>query len=200
MTSNGIDDLAPVIKRAAKSVAFQWPGVVDADDVEQSIHIRLLESEGSVEAILGMGDRARYRAIVGIGHQLASGERADYDYYKGSYRYSVAEVRGLLEMGLLADPPANFKAELMDAEDAVKKLSDRYLNAIFDRYVVGDRPGSEADQKALERAVDALTDAMNQVQKRRHSERDDGLGTRQILTSAQALELSGSEWDGEDDE
>ena len=29
-----LNEMAPVIKRASKAVAYQWPGVVEKDDVE----------------------------------------------------------------------------------------------------------------------------------------------------------------------
>ncbi|WP_457602212.1 hypothetical protein [Mycobacterium intracellulare] len=201
MTTN---ELAPVIRRAAKSVAFQWPGVVEADDVEQSIHLRLLESGGSVSRILEMDERARYRAIVGIGHQIASQERTDYDHFKGSYTYSVAEIKGLLKMGILTEtPPPHFKAELIDMEMALASMVEKrgqYVDAIHVRYVDEITPKTKSEEDALRRGLTALADAMNKVARNRHEKRDDGPGTRQVLTRAQALDLSASEWDGEEDE
>lgn len=194
-----LGNFAPVIARAARSVAHQWPGVVDKDDVEQSIWIRLLESPGSVEEISQMDSRAQYRAIVGMGHQIASRERTDYDFYKGSYRYSVKEVRDLLNQGILIDPLPSFRAELIDIEEGLSKLNPRYQGAVVGRYRDGEDPASEADQKATERGVDSLVDEMNKAHRTRFSERDDGPGTREVLTREQALDLSGSDWDGEDE-
>lgn len=190
--------LRPVIKRAAKSVGFQWPGVVDDDDVEQSIILRLIESPGSVDKILGMEDRARYRAIVGIGHQIASLERTDYDHFKGSYRYSVSEVKDLLKQGVLTDPPDHFKAEFLDLMGAMAEVSDSYADAIEDRYIADTVPSTKSGEDALRRGLTSLTDAMNRQHRTRHSARDDGLGTRQVISTARALDVSGSEWDGDD--
>ncbi|OBJ40271.1 hypothetical protein A5630_25305 [Mycolicibacterium mucogenicum] len=185
-----IDSLAPLIRRAAKAVAHQWPGVIEKDDAEQAIYLRLLETKGSIQKIALMDKDAKYRAIIGIGHQLASEERTDYDYYKGAYRYSVKEVRRMLDDRILIDPPANFKAELLDIEAALGDLSERYHGALMDRYVSGLPAANDADQKALERAVDSLVDAMNRAQKRRHVTRDDGLGTRNQATTSDHYEAN----------
>lgn len=199
-----LNDLLPVIQRAAKSVALQWPGVVDADDVYQDIWLRLVESEGSVEKILGMDGRAQYRAIVGIGHQLASGERSDLDHFKGSYSYSVYEVKDLLKMGiLLEDPPPSFRAErvdLVEALAALEKKTPQYAESVIDRYFHSKVPDQGTAAQRLSNALTSLTDEMNKVARTRFSEHDDGPGTRQILSRTQALDVSGSDWDGLGDE
>ncbi|ASR77156.1 sigma-K factor [Mycobacterium phage MyraDee] len=195
-----LNELLPVIKRAAGSVAFQWPGIIEADDVEQSIYLRLLESDGSVEKILAMDTRARYRAIVGIGHQVASQERTDYDHFKGSYNYSVAEVKDLLKQGILLVPPAHFSAELLDMQDALTDLAERtpqYADAILSRYVQEVVPQAGADKKRLSDALTSLSDEMNKVSRRRFAERDGGPGSREVLSNAQAYATSSDQYGGE---
>jgi hypothetical protein len=198
-----LNDLVPVIKRASKSVAYQWPGVIDADDVEQGIYIHLLERQTSVEKIYGMDDLAKYRAVVGIGHQIASQERTAYDHFKGSYSYSVGEIKDLLKQGVLEDEaPDHFKAELVDMELAFAEMDARvpqYVDAIHARYALHQVPAQGAAAKRLSDALTSLADAMNKVARNRFSSRDDGLGTRELISREQALDLSGSEWDGEDD-
>lgn len=204
MTYHQLVDLMPVIKRAAKSVAFQWPGVIEADDVEQGIHLRLLESPGSVSKIYEMEDRAQYRAIVGIGHQLASQERADYDYYKGSYRYSVVEVRKLLNDGALLEPPEGFNEAMVDLELALAGLRDekpQYWDALLSRYQDGK---STADDKqyenALRNGLTALVDEMNAINRRRFSERDDGPGSRKVISNSQARHISQMQYSGDSED
>ncbi|AER26431.1 sigma-K factor [Mycobacterium phage Saintus] len=184
------DELEPVIRRASKSVAFQWPGVVEEDDIYQSIYLRLAESRGSLKKISEMDSKAQYRAIVGIGHQLASEERTDYDYFRGAYNYSVKEVRDLLNQMILVDPPPSFRAELVDMTDSLENLGEHYRDAIVSRYVLGESSTSDAQQKATERAVDALTDEMNKVAKRRFAERDDGPGTRSQVSTEDHYEAN----------
>lgn len=208
MTQNEPEDLerlltalGPTIRRAARSVAFQWPGVADTDDVEQAIRLRLWESPGSLERVSEMEERARYRAIVGIGHQLASAERADYDHFKGSYRYSVAEAKDVLKRGVLiagVDGFDDFVFDLMEALQVLGEKSPQYFGAITKRYADEETPAAGAAQKRLSDALTSLVDAMNRSNKRRYAERDDGPGTRQRLTRAQAYASTGSDWEGDE--
>ncbi|QHB41234.1 hypothetical protein SEA_CHUPACABRA_51 [Mycobacterium phage Chupacabra] len=217
MTS--LNELLPVIKRAARSVAYQWPGVVEADDVEQSICVRLLESEGSVEKIRAMDQMATYRAIVGIGHQIASQERTDYAYYKGAYRYSVNEVKSLLSGGALkehdegvnaldyseekvstgkTEPTTLIPVQVTDLRAALKLLAERnelQATALVKRYRLDEFPEGDAAKSVLKRAHVALTDEMNRVRRTDHVTRDDGPGTRQPITREQARFQSKDAWD-----
>lgn len=200
MTSYGIDELVPVIKRASKAVAIQWPGVVDDDDVEQSITMHLLERPASIEKIGAMDPKARYRAIVGVGHQIASQERADYDHFKGSYKYSVKELKELLRKGVLVDPPTRFQADVRDLQKALGLLevkTPQYAKAILLRYADNEIPEAGADRERLSAALGALAGLMNRTHRTQFSARDDGPGTRQILSRVEALDRAGSDWDGE---
>ncbi|QFG10420.1 sigma-K factor [Mycobacterium phage Anthony] len=171
-------DLGPTVKRAAKAVAFQWPGIIEQDDAEQEIHLRLLETPGSIAKLLEMDARAQYRAVVGIGHQIASKARTDYDYFKGSYRYSVKEVKSLLQKGILTEVLSSFKAEKLDILDALEGIADQHAASVRSRYVDEKVPPQGAPAKLLTDSLGALVAEMNKVQKRRYAERDDGPGTR----------------------
>lgn len=200
MTYHQLVDLMPVIKRAAKSVAFQWPGVIEADDVEQGIHLRLMESPGSVSKIYEMEDRAQYRAIVGIGHQLASQERDDLDQFSGNFRYSVNDVKALLSKGVLTERLDGFHADQFDLERGLELIPEQYYEAICRRY--GDNEptaGNRTYASALSRGLTSLTNEMNRSFKRRYAERDDGPGTRQILTNAGAYVKSRQQYQGDYD-
>lgn len=195
-----LNALQTTIQRAAKAVAYQWPGVIEQDDIEQQINMHLLERPSSIEKILEMEEKAQYRAIVGVGHQLASQERTDYDHFKGSYTYSVSEVKSLLRDGILTDnPPEQFKAELLDMLEAVVVLRVSYVEALYRRYVEQTTPSNTPERHALERGLTSLTDGMNKIARNRFSERDDGIGTREIYSREQALDRIGADWDGEDD-
>ncbi|QXN73891.1 hypothetical protein SEA_EAGLEPRIDE_53 [Mycobacterium phage Eaglepride] len=217
MTS--LNELLPVVKRAARNVAYQWPGVIEADDVEQSICVRLLESEGSVDKILAMDQLARYRAIVGIGHQIASQERTDYAHYKGAYRYSVNEVKKLLKSGALkeqgdglnavdyseesvstgkTEPTTLIPVQVTDLRAALKLLAERnevYVLALIKRYRLDEFPSNKSEEHALRRGTEALVNEMNRVRRTEHVTRDDGPGTRQPLTREQARFQSKDAWD-----
>ncbi|AXC33867.1 DNA binding protein [Mycobacterium phage Tarynearal] len=175
------NELAPVIRRAAKSVAFQWPGIVEQEDVEQEIWARLLESESSLKKVLGMDEKAQYRAVVGIGHQIASQERTDYDHYKGSYTYAVEDVKNLLKRGVLTTKVDGFDAAVVDLMEGLEKLivkTPQYVEAIISRYADEETPKSNADKLRLRNGLEALTKAMNQSARVQFATRDDGPGTR----------------------
>ncbi|AFF28431.1 sigma-K factor [Mycobacterium phage Tiger] len=173
--------LGPVIRRAAKAVAFQWPGIVEQEDVEQEIWAHLLARESTLEKVSEMESRAQYRAIVGIGHQIASQERTDYDHYKGSYTYSVADVKSLLKRGVLTTSVDGFDAAVVDLMEGLEKLvvkTPQYVEAIVSRYADEVVPKSNADELRLRHATEALTKAMNQSARVQFATRDDGPGTR----------------------
>lgn len=195
------EELKGLVRRAARSVEIQWPGVIDRDDVEQEIWLRLAESKGSVNKLLGMADDARYRAVVGMGHQIASRERASLDYFRGAYNYSVGEVKDLLRQGILVERQSNFRAELLDMEDALVGMNEtvpQYAEAIVSRYLLEKMPSCKSEKNALSRGLERLADEMNKVAKRRHSERDDGPGTRQAMSNQAMNDYSRREYSGGD--
>lgn len=192
-------ELEASVKRASKLVALQWPGVMDTDDIEQSIWLHLVERPGTVESLLGMEDKPAFRSITRIGHRIAAQERMDYDYYNGSYRYSHNEIKSLLEDGIIAFPLASFTAERVDMLDALEEIAEPYKAAILRRYVELDTKTSEdkAFENALKRGLEALVDEMNKCHKRRYSERDDGPGTRAVESSIRTVDRTRREYGGD---
>ncbi|AEJ93466.1 sigma-K factor [Mycobacterium phage Benedict] len=175
------NELEPVIRRAAKSVAFQWPGIVEQEDVEQEIWAHLLARESTLEKVKAMEKRAQYRAIVGIGHQIASQERTDYDHYKGSYTYAVEDVKNLLKRGVLTTKVDGFDAAVVDLMEGLEKLvvkTPQYVEAIISRYADGEVPSTKSAKHQLSRGLEALTKAMNQSARVQFATHDDGPGTR----------------------
>lgn len=193
--------LRPTIKKAASSVAFVWNSIVDPEEAEQMITLHLLERPGSLKKIVNMQRDAQYRAVVGIGHQIASQERADYDYFRGAYRYSVKEIKDALQAGVLVEEFDNFHEVVFDLKESLKILSERspqYVAAIEDRYVDWNIPKSQStEQVRLSNAISALTDEMNKTNKRRFANRIDGPGTRKPVSREQARYQSKSGWDDE---
>lgn len=201
MTLDKIEPLMRHINKAAKFIGFQWAGVTNEDDSKQSISLHLLERPGSVDKILNMDDKAQYRAIVGIGHQIASAERADYDIYKGSYRYNVAEVKSVLELGVLTEGIDGWDEavhDLMEALEALTVKAPQYQDAILKRYADFETPSDKAEKNALNRGLSALVEEMNKSNKRRFSERDDGVGSRKSVSNGYASELTHESWAGEE--
>lgn len=200
MTTNEILKLRTTIKKAASSVAYIWNGIVDAEDAEQMIYVRLLESPGSIDKILAMDRPAQYRAIVGMGHQLASQERADYDHFKGSYRYSLDEVKRALNSGVLVEEFDHFHEVVFDLIEALvelEKRSPQYVTAILKRYADFEVPTANQAQQLLKNALPVLVNEMNKSNKRRFSNRLDGPGTRKPMRAEAAHYQSKRNWDDE---
>jgi hypothetical protein len=174
LTTNGtqpergsaIEELVKPIKKAAKIVASQWPGVIDADDVEQEIWLYLVESPKSAQKALDATEpKAQARFLTRIGHQRASKARAAFDYFRGAYKYSVKDTKSLLTSGgLSSDNQDGVKVEYTDLHEAFKALKERngsYANAVAKRYLLCESMESTSDRHALERGITALTDEMN---------------------------------------
>ncbi|ERB55316.1 hypothetical protein N806_29755 [Rhodococcus sp. P27] len=198
---NELEPLMSDIRKAAKFIEYQWPGVMDAEDAEQSIILRLLETPGSIRKITRMDSKPKYRAIVGIGNQLASAERADFDYFKGSYRYNVDEVKRVLKLGVLTDDIEGWDEAVHDLIEALVVLVDKtpqYADAILSRYADDVIPTINAEKMLLKHGLTVLTTLMNKSHKRRFSERDEGPGSRPVITNESARKQSGNDWDGED--
>ncbi|SHS99265.1 Uncharacterised protein [Mycobacteroides abscessus subsp. abscessus] len=192
MTLDSIEKLMPAIRKAAKSVAYEWPGVVEADDVEQAIYVELLESPGTVAKVEGYEERAKYRFLARMGHQIASRERTDYDYYKGAFNYSVADAKNALKRGILtAVVIEKGQVEIgCDLFDALGALKIEYIEAIYTRYALNEVPKDTKSKDTLKNGLARLTDEMNKVAKRKFSAREDGPGTRAPVKPAAAQYLS----------
>lgn len=198
-------ELQADIKKAARSVAFDWPGVVEAEDIEQDIWEHILVSPNTARDLLAMEPTPRYRTISKIGHRIASQERDDYDHFSGNFRYSVNEVKSLLSRGALAavhsvqsgwssdevvsrggefadtvNMMVSMETDLKRAMDKLKETTPQYHNILIRKYLRGEYLESGADKKRASLALGALTDNMNSSHKRLHAERPDGPGTRKL--------------------
>ncbi|MGW6624255.1 hypothetical protein ACWF99_23825 [Nocardia sp. NPDC055002] len=201
MTLNELDPLMADIKKAGRFISYQWPGVMEADDAQQAISLHLLERPGSIAKIKEMDARAQYRAIVGIGNQLAAAERADYDYYKGSYRYDVAEVKSVLELGVLTENVDGWDEavhDLMEALEVLTVKTPQYANAILSRYADWIVPESGSDKVQLSRALNSLADAMNKSNRRRFVTRDSGPGSRPVSRMTVDHQTTALDYDGDE--
>lgn len=158
-------EIMPLVRKAAQSVAAQWPGVVEADDVEQEIYVNLLElKEGNLQRLAdGFDADGLVKTIKECqGYQIAARYRNDFELFSGNYRYSGEEVRSLLDSGALVFADEMTVTERVDLTNAMQRLgetSPQYAEAIFRRYAedINDR----ADKDTLSRAIQALTREMN---------------------------------------
>lgn len=211
------------VKRAARTAAREWADVIDADDAEQEIWIRLLESSKKyLSDVSEMDKGARVSVLEMIGHQVGMKYRDDYELFSGNHRYGTKQVRDLLEAGVLdrvADeslavwelPESVVRqiertdnetlTEMIDLFEGMKDLNKRnprYASIIIDNYRDGNQEGtlSATDRKTLTRAVDALTVAMNNCHRRKVAEYEEGIGTRKVISNEKARVISQRQYSG----
>ena len=160
-------EIMPLVRKAAQSVAAQWPGIVEADDVEQEIYVNLLGlKEEHLRRLVDEFDRDGLVKVFKErqGHQVAARYRNDFELFSGNYRYSGEEVRSLLESGALVfsdELTATERVDLMAAMERLQETSPQYAEALFRRYAEGIPDRGKSDEHARLRAIRALTREMN---------------------------------------
>lgn len=184
-SDTGMDLLAD-IDSAARIIAHEWPGIIDADDARQEIWVKLLGSASYIDDLTAMSATQRLRALALIGHQVAARYRSDYDRFSGNFLYSTREVRELLELDALRSQGDAFQADHLDVRNAYRELSSNHTEILSQRYLNGQ---AVSDTKALTRAVDALTRAMNR-RVRERADVHDGPGSRRVMSNATSQALT----------
>lgn len=189
--NEAVELLMPEVKKAARAVVSEWPGVIELDDVEQEVWVRLLDPGYGlpVETLVDQEPAERYKILKAIGHRVAAKEREDYAHFSGNYRYGTDEVRKYLKNGILyeltddvrtefdifsPDNPGNRKPGYIDTDmisvkidmeeglRAVGKSKPHYVDALISYYVNGLKLG-DSEMKRVRRAADALTREMNRA-------------------------------------
>jgi DNA-directed RNA polymerase specialized sigma24 family protein len=94
--------IADDVSKAARKTAREWAGVIDAEDAEQEIWLRVLEAgKDYADQLADMDEAARTSVLNTIGQQVASRYRNEYEGFSGNYIYGTEEVRDLLKGGAL---------------------------------------------------------------------------------------------------
>lgn len=214
--------MQPVIVKVSKQVAANWPGVIEPEDLQQDMWVRLLETPKSVQFLYSQEPKAQTHSLAWIAHQIAKGERLDMEYFTGNFRYSVNEVRRLLAGGMLRGlNPATGSS--WAAEDYISQdgsFEDALLNRfsteidlvramveleaknheqarlIVLKYLVKQEM-NEAQRKRLSDALAKLTALMNTSYKKQHAEKGEGPGTRKRVSNARAAVISRNQYAGD---
>ena len=207
------------VKKVARNVSFQWPGIIESDDLEQEIWLHILERPGTQRDLDGMDSLSRYRTLSKIAHRIASQQRTNEEYANGNFRYSVKEVKQLLENGALSesavelqsawsaeeflpsggsyeDPTFTQVSVRLDFDNALERMKNEnigYFNVLQQRYE-GWEPVE--DRSKLSRALSRLTTLMNHAHKGAHAERIDGPGSRKAISNSAARAISTSQYSG----
>lgn len=191
-----IEKLLPEIQQAAKKTARDWNGIISADDAEQEIVIRLLE-DAYAEKLLCFDQNARTETLEKIGRQIASDYRTDYDHFTGNFFYSTNDVREILERGALHEERVSTNTERLDLDEGMallKRRNERYAKMLGRRYLAGEEV---KERMVLSRAVDLLTDCMNNVHRNREIAYSDGRGSREIISRQRAWVIAQKQYSGD---
>lgn len=151
-------ELTSKVRRAARSVEYNWPGTVCADDVEQELYVRLLElSDEALQEVTEQSYDGAVAAFRRMGNQIASQYAADYEEFTGNYRYSGDEVKELLARGHLVISDGMSVTERADLTTGMQEIPEQYADVLWQRFVEDENP----DRRKVSRAVLALTREMN---------------------------------------
>ncbi|MFF9481418.1 hypothetical protein [Streptomyces sp. NPDC014733] len=170
--------LSKLADKVAGSIASSW-AIVEKDDVKQEILKHAYEFRSTVEEYYAHEDFL-WKLFKKAGVQYASRERDYRDLMDDRYYYTpdeakralatflytdeeLAELLGRRDDLLRCDVTDALLSARMDAQSALKRLSQRQQALLLRRYVYGLPIETNADEVALSRAVVALARQMNRV-------------------------------------
>ena len=189
MTIAITEEFREKVKKAARSVA-NGVTLVEADDVEQDIWVRLLEDTDYYHELCEQEDP--YRSLRRLGRQEAYKQATTLEHFSGQYTYTPPEVRVLLTEYLI-DTRLEKVAEHVDLVEGLLLLKDKNkkrFNILIDKFVHGIDPPA---RMRVTEAVDSLTRHMNQANKAaRYSY--EGVGNRKVLTNSQSIARKDDSW------
>lgn len=187
------------VKTAANVTADEWNGIVESDDVEQELWLKLLESPGSTAKLTEMNATARKKSLLRMGKQIATEERSSYELFSDQVHYSTDDVREMLEAGALVGEGFNSDDERMDFEFAIEMVREnnsQYIEYLWDYFEAGSSTlHDETNRKRVSRSVRYLSDCMNNTTKGRREDYS-GPGSRTAISNARAMANSSTIWDG----
>ncbi len=191
------------VRRAARAVSYQWPGLLDIEEAEQELWAHLMARAGTIRKLRdAFDDRQRLNALVEIGQQIGNKALTDYRIFVGDFRYSVNQVKQILVKAAEQErePECNLLTgsallDLTRGSEALRNRNSDYADAISKRYRDGIVPKQGAQAFRLSAALTALTTEMNRAFKQAHAERSDGPGSRKRVSRAAAAMETKRNWD-----
>ncbi|MFD1044360.1 hypothetical protein ACFQ1S_01505, partial [Kibdelosporangium lantanae] len=123
MSGTDLTEIYPDIEKAARTIALEWPNIIDRDDAVQEISLALL-SDDYTDKVIAMDEPSRRNVLMRIARHIAANYRSEYERHSGQYRYSSGEVRAILERGALIDGREAFDAGAADIRAVWGELND----------------------------------------------------------------------------
>lgn len=171
------------VRKAVRSVQFQWPDVIEADDLEQELFMWVIQSP-SVQAKLESGDaKSRHGLLVRQGHRIASEARKRNLRFAAEFEYSIDDVKAILSG---KDRRHEALDDLTEAMNSLRETTPQYAEIIARKYA-GEELTGRADTNRLYRAHIALTDEMNSIVRQKFDAYTDGPGSRTVVSNAAAM-------------
>lgn len=155
------------IRSVAESVARAWPGLTDSDAIQDALWEPLTHE--AVASLMGAEPRLRTAALYRAAHKFAQKETLDAQHFGGRVHYSTSAVKRLLDTGILTssmselDPTRDSLVHYMDVDRGVRCLEQRHRAVIGQAFFLGEE---DIDKRGLNRAIQALTSAMNRGRNR----------------------------------
>ncbi|MFD7017185.1 hypothetical protein [Streptomyces sp. NPDC059928] len=184
MQDNQIDwaHLSDLAGKVAYVIADRWH-IVEADDVKQAMLEHALRERKNIAPVAD-NERMMRKIFYTAGQRYAARERVYRDLMDGEYFYTADEARNALKLLIYTtdefsnmigkkdtlnrcEITDNLHTARMEAEAGLKKLNDRYQQLLMSHYVFGLPIGNEADKKACQRGVIALSYEMNRSIRRK---------------------------------
>lgn len=196
------------VAREARLAAARWHMNTDADDIEQELWLWVMERPGTQQFFKTANKAQIAAALSSRATDICSKDKVSYEHFSGQYVYTPAEVREILDVYFGSDvsevsdevltlAQENLSEtmignilgghitpdEKIDIElglDHLVAINPDYYKILVDAYEAGIEPEERVYKT---RAVDKLTDIMNQKRSQRAAERVDGPGTKPKVTN-----------------
>lgn len=170
MNEEDWERVLPLVERAANQAASSWRGLVDADDVHQTLCQFILERPSVQKMVQQERKSDLSRLLRGYANSVCKQEQLAYEHFTGNFRYTPKHVRAIIA----GHHSPEEKIDLEIGLETMKEQFPRGYEALTAQ-TAGDSP---AEKRRFFRAVDTLTDCMNSCFSNRAFQRVDGPGTK----------------------
>ena len=169
----------PTVVKVARAASVRWNGIMDPDDIEQSLWMFIMERPSVSTYMESHSDGEIVNALRRQADSICSEERAAYDYFAGNYHYNTGEVASMFSR-LLEDERllSDERVDLQLGLDELKAFHPNYFERVQRYFIEGQPYSSSAEQRSKSRALEKLTSIMNRKRNERERNRTEGPGTR----------------------
>lgn len=162
MTTQFYEDWLPSAVRIAAR-EHHGSSVFDRDDIEQAIWEHVASNWKYYVAIEDPKFVEIYMTKAARGYVRQ--ERVDFMYFAGAFIYTPKIVAAFLETcawePLEEVPDVDARVDLIEAFELLRRSAPKQAAAVFKRYGMGETGLSDAEDKNVQRGVDAICHRLN---------------------------------------